>query len=80
MSVRPSVESCDELDNQVGVLMVPLPTEIDDKLKRLRHIGRMMQAKKSSVVPWAIAMCMKPMSLFPREFLQATMHFMSNKV
>lgn len=40
ISVRASIEQCDELDNKISVLIVPLPTRMEDKVKRVRHIGK----------------------------------------
>jgi hypothetical protein len=39
ISVRESVEQCDDLSNMLSVLMIPLPTGVADPVKRVRHIG-----------------------------------------
>ena len=39
ISVRCALDGCEDLDNKVSVLMVPLPTRMEDKVKRVKHIG-----------------------------------------
>lgn len=39
ISVRESLEQCHDLSNMLSVLLVPLPTRIEDPVTRLRHIG-----------------------------------------
>jgi hypothetical protein len=40
ISVRDSVEQLNELNNMLSVLVVPLPTRMEDKVQRVKHIGK----------------------------------------
>ena len=80
ISVRMNLEECDELNNKLAVLMLPLPTSTEDKSKRLYSISKMLKGKKTSIVPWGMSRVIPPMGFMPRKLFIAFNEFMYNKV
>jgi len=75
-----NLEECDELNNKLAVLMLPLPTSTEDKSKRLNSISKMLKGKKQSIVPWGMPRVIPPMGFMPRKLFIAFNEFMYNKV
>lgn len=48
ISVRDSLHQCDDLNNMLSVLLIPLPTRMQDPVKRLRHIGTLAHSDHTS--------------------------------
>jgi hypothetical protein len=48
ISVRDSLHQCDDLNNMLSVLLIPLPTRMQDPVKRLRHIGTLAHSDRTS--------------------------------
>ena len=80
ISVRMNLEECEELNNKLAVLMLPLPTSTNDKNKRLNGISKMLKGKKTSIVPWGMARVIPPMGFMPKNIFLAFNEFMYNKV
>ena len=79
MSVRTNLASLQDLDNQLSVLSIPLPTGLGCRRHRLSHIHGFMTELKQSTVPLGMAWLTQATGYMPRGVLSWQADFFCEK-
>lgn len=80
MSVRTNLASLTDLDNQLSVLSVALPTGLASRRRRLAHLHALTSRLKDSTVPLGVALLTTATgALLPRRLLEAQADFLCQR-
>jgi len=80
MSVRTNLASLTDLDNQLSVLSVALPTGLASRRRRLAHLHALTSRLKDSTVPLGVTLLTTATgALLPRRLLEAQADFLCHR-